>query len=682
VTAKHRRARPRPAKASSTPAARPARGASPAPAAASPPPPSARLTTVALAATVVVAAVALPSGPFAFLPAATRWPLALLVALTLGWPLLEERGWRAPPWLGTVVEGLALTAVLGSYALLKLVGLHPSGTDDNIYFYLATRVSQGAVPYRDFFFAHAPVHLLVPAAVFKVTGFHIVVAKAIPAVAQAVAGLFLYLTLRRASRALAGAALLLHLLAYQVLMASTDMNGENLMTAFLMASLYAAVRGRALLAGVLAGLALGTGLYALAGVLTLLLAAAFASRRTLARFGLGLVASFGALLLLFGLLGGHGFFEGVFAYHLSKPVKGGRLPVFASGSPAAIVGAYLHNLGLYLGTKELKKSLFFHAPTYLAAVLGAGLVVGRALHARIALRGGTTWRAILTPRDLLAGTPEGLAKLGLLAALLFTAQWAGLNEVYDFYSVPMLAFLAIPAGYALWDAFRRARAARRLEELRLSALVVALFALHLPLASALDANLWPEEQRQAGQVVRYQWHDPEALPGLAAVTRALFFSDHRVKGATIVPFRHYLWNKLLTFSTVAEIAGHIRERTRPDETITGASTLAPLVALYAGRRLAGDDADTNNKRFVSGVISDAEFFARACRDRIRYVLAAPRSHFSAALMATEPTARASFTVEREVVDTRLLHGGRPFRITLYRRGDRPGLPAGVVCAPR
>ncbi len=41
------------------------------------------------------------------------------------------------------------------------------------------------------------MHLLVPAAVFKVTGFHIAVAKAIPVLAQATAGLFLYLTVRR-----------------------------------------------------------------------------------------------------------------------------------------------------------------------------------------------------------------------------------------------------------------------------------------------------------------------------------------------------------------------------------------------------------------------------------------------------------------------------------------------------
>jgi hypothetical protein len=627
----------------------------------------------------VLLTVALPGGPFAFLPAVLRWPLALLVTFALARPWLEEPGRRLPAWLAAVGEGLAVTLVLGTYLLLKLVGLHASGTDENVYFYLATRLSQGAVPYRDFFFAHPPVHLLVPAAVFKVTGFHLGVAKAIPVLAQATAGLFLYLTVRRASRSLAGAALLLHLLAYQVLMGSTDMNGENIMTAFLLASFFAATRGRCLLAGVLAGLALGTGLYALAGVLALAIATGFTSRRALGRFGLGVLLTFGGLALLFRILGGPGFVEGVFAYHLAKPVKSERVAVFASANPAAILSAYLHNLGAYFGSSEFKKSLYYHAPTFLAALVTIGLVVGRAVHAWQRSDGRAVALALLTPRDLLSASPEGLAKLGLLATILFLAQWAGLNEVYDFYSVPMLALLAIPAAYALWDAFRTVRTARRPVDLRVPALVVAIFSLHLPLADSLSGRLWPDELRDAGQIVRYEWRAPAALRGPAALTRSLFFVDERIKGAIMPPYRHYVWNKLLTFSTLDEIARHVREHTTADETMLGASTIAPLVALQAGRRLANDEADTNNKRFVAGVLTDEQLFARACRDRLRYVIGAPRSHFGPGLMGTFPTARQNFVLEREFADPQLLHGGHSYVIALYRRRDLAGAPAGSVC---
>ncbi|HEY3351642.1 MAG TPA: glycosyltransferase family 39 protein [Polyangia bacterium] len=643
--------------------------------------PAPRAALAAAATAAVLAFAAIPGGPGAFLPAALAWPLALLAALALWLPLAGPGGGTLPRRAPAALEAAGLTVVLGTYLLLKVVGLHASGTDDNIYFYLAVRTGQGAVPYRDFFFAHPPVHLLVPALVFKLTGFSIGVAKAIPALAQAAAGVCLYLAVRRASRGFALAVLALHLTAYQVLMGSTDMNGENIMTAFLCAAVLAATRGRPALAGVLAGLALGSGLYAFAGVLALAIACAGASRRALGRFAAGAAASFGGLCLVFALLAGRPFLDGVFAYHLAKPGKGGRLPVFASPNPLSVVAALAHNLADYLGSAELKKSLFFHLPQHLAALLAAGLIAGRAIAARLQGRPAAA-RALLTPRDLLASTPAGLAKLGLLAAVLFLLQWAGLSEVYDFYSVPMLALLALPAGYAVWQGVCLARDATTWAGLRGPALLAGLFALHLPLTDALNAALWPDEARDAGRVVRYDWHDPAALTGLAGVSRALFFTAERTKGERTPPYRHYVWNKMLTFATVGEIAAHVRAHSAPDETLTGASTLAPLVALEAGRRLAGDEADTNNKRFASGLLTDERFFARACRDRLRYIIGAPRSHFTAQMLAQSPTVARYFQREREFADRRLLHHGRAFPITLYRRQDVPGLPPGLVCDAR
>jgi hypothetical protein len=639
-----------------------------------------RRAVAAAASAALLVLVALPGGPFAFLPAAFRWPAALLALVGVWLPLASPQ-LRSHPRLPLALEASGLVLVFGTYLLLKVVGLHASGTDDNIYFYLAMRTAEGAVPYRDFFFAHPPMHLLVPAAIFKLTGFSILVAKSIPALAQATAGLFLYLTVRRASRSLGLCALALHLGAYQVLMGSTDMNGENIMSAFLFAALYLAVRGRHLAAGVLAGLGLATGMYAFAAVLTLGVAAGFASRRALARYVGGVCASFGLLLLLFGLIAGRPFFQGVFTYHFAKPAAADRLSVFASPNPFSIVGALLHNVVSHLGSGEFKRQLYFHAPLYLAALIAAGLLVGRAVvHQH---RGGRAQAlALLSPRDLLDGTPEGLCKLGLLGAALFTAQWGGLNEIYDFYSVPMLPFLAMAAAFALWRAFRSAAIACSWMELRLSAMVLLGFALHLALASWLNRSLWPDEEREQGKVVRYEWRGPVGLGAFAALTRTLFFAAERVKGEVTPAYRHYMWNKMLTFSTAEELAAHVRANTAPDETLTGASTLAPLVALLAGRRLANDEADTNNKRFTSGMLTDEQFFARACRDKLRYILGAPRSHFVPALMAQNATAARYFVSEREVADTELLHFGKRFVITLYRRQDVAGLPEGMVCDVR
>ena len=642
--------------------------------------PELRRTLAGVTSATLLLLVAIPGGPFAFLPAAFRWPAAMLAVLGLWLPLASSE-LRSDRRLPKILEAAGLSLVFGTYVLLKLVGLHASGTDDNIYFYFAARVAQGAVPYRDFFFAHPPMHLLVPAAIFKLTGFSVLAAKSIPALAQAIAGLFVYLTVRRASRSLALCTLALHLGAYQVLMGSTDMNGENIMAAFLFAALFLAVRGRHLAAGVLAGLGLGTGMYALAAVLTLGVACGFTSRRALGRYVLGAVASFGGLVVVFRLIGGPQFIEGVFTYHFAKRAAPDRLPVFGSLNPFSMVGALGHNLANYLGSDEFQRQLYFHAPLYLAAVASLALLAGTATNHKYQNRRADAL-ALLSPRDLLSGSAEGLAKLGLLGVALFLTQWGGLNEIYDFYSVPMVPFLAMAAGFGLWRIYLLAARASAWREMLVPALLLAGLSLHLPLASRINHSLWPDEQRDRGTVVRYEWREPAGLGGLAGLTRALFFAEQRVKGEVSPPFRHYMWNKMLTFSTAEELAAYVRANTAPDETITGASTLAPLVALLAGRRMAGDEADTNNKRFTSGLLTDEQFFARVCRDKLRYVLGAPRSRFMPPFMAQNPTTSRYFVPEHEVTDSTLLHFGRAFPITLYRRQDVDGLPDGMVCDVR
>lgn len=632
----------------------------------------------------------LPHHPLSFLPAVLYWPLYL--GAVAGWwlHLVKERDWFSPPekLVPRITESAGLILAFGAFGLLKLVGFHPSGTDENIYYYMAARMADGAIPYRDFFFSHPPVHLLVPTVVFGVLGFSVTVANAIPVLAQALAGLFLYLTIRPSSRVLAFVALVLHFTTYQVLMGSTDMNGENLMTAFLMAALLAAVRGRLLTSGVLAGLGLGCGLYGLAGVLALAVAAAFTSRKAIARYSLGFAAGFGGVMIPFAILGGAGFVEGVFSYHLAKPVKGGdRVPLFGSANPFAVLNAFFNNLSAYLSSKGFGKSLYFHAPGYLAAMLAVALMGGKALMKWWKPTTGTdaeskdTWYGSLTPRDLLSGTPEGMVKVTVLAAGLFLLEYSALNEFYDFYAVPMLSLLSVPAAYTLYRVYLGVRDARKPTGLAIPVVLLVLFALHGTWAGHLNRSLWPQEIKNTGKVVEYDWREPWVMPALSSLSRTLFFEDRRVKGEVTPYYRHFVWNKRLTFSTVDEIANHIRAHSSADETITGASTIAPLVALRADRRMAADEADTNSKRFKSGVLTEREFFEAICSDNVRYIVSAPRSKFTTKFMQAHPFIRQNFTREREFVDRQLNHF-RGFSIVLYRRIDRDGLPQGRVCEPQ
>src|SRR6266704_1507956 len=63
----------------------------------------------------------------------------------------------------------AFAAVVLVYVALKTYHLALASSDENIYFYMAARtVFGGLAPYRDYFFAHPPLHLGLAALALKV----------------------------------------------------------------------------------------------------------------------------------------------------------------------------------------------------------------------------------------------------------------------------------------------------------------------------------------------------------------------------------------------------------------------------------------------------------------------------------------------------------------------------------
>lgn len=610
---------------------------------------------VLAAAAALLVAAAWPGGPLGFLPPPLRWPL-VLGGLAAAWRAARRPGQPPTLSLDRALAGL----VLVTFALLKLPGLRASWSDDNVYFHLAVRVAEGELPYRDFFFAHPPVHLAVPALAFRVAGFSVGLAKALPALAQGLAGLFLWRALRRGSRVQALAALALHLTAYQVLMGASDLDGENLATCFLAAGLAAAAAARPGLAGALGGLAIGTVLYATAGAGALAVACALGGRRAALRFGAGLTA---ALAVVFGggwLAGGRAFLDAVFGFHAAKLPSAGRAAVLSADGLWAAAGGWLQNLALDLGGPAALRAAALHAPVLAAALLGA-LALGAAAW-RV---GRSGLRAEVAP-----GAPAWGALVGLCGVALFVAQGAALPERYPFYDVPAYPFLAALGGYAAWGAWRAlvgpAGPAPSRPAARWALAGAALFAAHPALGEAAQARIFPEEGRRRGEVVAYPWRDPEALAGLAQVSRVLLWSEQRVRGTPEPGWRQAMWNKALAFSTAREIAAHVRAGSAPGETMTGASTLAPLVALLAGRRMAAGEVDTNQKRFTTGSLGDDDLSVRALADGVRYVLAAPRSHFTEALLETDPRWATRFVRERVFEDPWLSRAG-PVRLVLYRR---------------
>lgn len=205
--------------------------------------------------------------------------------------------------------GAAALAALWVVVLLPALRLMPG--DEGVYVYDARRVLEGAVPYRDFFFAHPPLRLLLGALgwVGGATG-----AKAWAAVGTVAAAWMAGAVVRR--EAGTGWGLLtvgLVLGSMLSLRTGTQLLGSNLAMAFVAGSMLAAARGRCGLAGVVLGLGALQALYVLLALPGLALWSWERRGRFLAGLAAGLVPLGGCAVLF-----GGPFVEQVLLYHLCK----------------------------------------------------------------------------------------------------------------------------------------------------------------------------------------------------------------------------------------------------------------------------------------------------------------------------------------------------------------------------
>jgi hypothetical protein len=327
--------------------------------------------------------------------------------------------------------------------------------------------------------------------------------------------------------------------------------------------------------------------------------------------------------------------------------------VVGAESAAAAARGLLENLG---STGGAWRAAYFHAP------------IVAALCAAIAVLAVLGWSRVRPAADAPGPPPplgaEGLALVGLAGIALALLQAGALPEVHAFYAVPAMPFVSLAAAFG--PVALAARAARGGRGAAIASAGLVAVAAHPILARTALPRAFPDEAREAGAAVRYAWPDPEVPAPLARASRAVAWSGSRERGRAEPPWRHAVWSKAAAFSSAPAIAAHVRARTTADETITGASTAAPLVALLAGRRMAAGEVDTNAKRFAAGSLDEEDFLERALADRAAFVIASPRSFFTQRRLETDPRWSGVFVLDRVFLDEGLGRG-EPVTVAVYRR---------------
>ncbi len=632
-------------------------------------------------------------------------------------PRLTTDGVVAHPgrWERRILAGLIPAGVLVAYVAVKLEAAGLSAGDENIYFYDVLLFTRGVMPYRDFFFAHPPGHVVIPGVLCMVTGFSLPLLKLLPLIASCVTGLAVWDTVRRPfGQVGAAAGLVAWLFALEQLQASSNLTGVNLTVLFMALSLWCVVRHRPLAGGLLAGAAVSTGIYAAPLLAAVPLVLAWRDPKGLLRFlagalGLALVVNLG-----FRALAGPEYWDQVYLFHTLKPVRpeqteagwlalrgadwtwlgilwavfvaGGALrkPLYerirhlglsrgalaglgAAAAALALLVVYrslqspdptgparvLRDLGVLLDGKELQRTGYYHAGLLFAAVL-----------LPFAWAGARFGRL----KDVAeAWAPAALFTILFLGSL---AELAVLRETYSFYYLVLLLPAALAAGSTAGLAWRGLVSNRRATTFGAAAL---LWVMCLSPVLALDVGRerFPEEGKAAGEVKCYPWKDSFPDNPLGDQVRRRAWRHCRVKGALEASVPRYLWNKKHHFTMAHEIGAYISANSDDGETLAGASMTTPLLAILSGRDVAAGFVDTNRKRFSAGLVTEEDFWEAVCRTPVRYIVTSPRSMFTPRRMSRHPVIRRYFKPDKLFDIPALKFSGR-YPLVLFRRvADAP-----------
>lgn len=231
-------------------------------------------------------------------------------------------------------ELIAFFLVALIFILVESKGIaHTAPGDENVYYYMAKSAAEGQLPYRDFFYAHPPLHILIIALVIKIFGLSIPILKSAELLALVIGSFFLYkLSLdffrnRLSDKSpvlISALTLILFLFSFEVMFKATFGMGTNMSIMFMLIAFYFLFTKRYFIGGIFSGLAGLTRFYTLAPLLAFfafILVDKYKEKKLKDFFKVifGFLMVFGLAILILTVAFGKDFIEPVFKYHFLKP---------------------------------------------------------------------------------------------------------------------------------------------------------------------------------------------------------------------------------------------------------------------------------------------------------------------------------------------------------------------------
>src|SRR3989344_5365963 len=176
-------------------------------------------------------------------------------------------------WIAFILISIAYFLVQFRGLIVVLPG------DENVYYYMAKSITEGQLPYRDFFYAHPPLHIFILSIVIKIFGVNFGILKFVNLLALLIASFFLYkISLGlfreklddRHADIISILALILFLFSFEIMFKATFSIGVAFSLMFVTASFYFALAKKYFISGLLGGLAGLTRYYAIVPVFAIL----------------------------------------------------------------------------------------------------------------------------------------------------------------------------------------------------------------------------------------------------------------------------------------------------------------------------------------------------------------------------------------------------------------------------
>ncbi|NBX76787.1 MAG: hypothetical protein EBQ92_09550, partial [Proteobacteria bacterium] len=526
---------------------------------------------------------------------------------------MHERSY--PDKVSTILDvfsWLCLCLMLVFFWGLKSFSFKWEAGDEAIYLYMSwAAFDHGAIPYKDYFFAHPPFQLVWALPFFALFGFNPVAAKAIPLLATSLTAIFIFLICKeKIGRVASVSSAFLFLTAFSLLRSTTFWTGvhESILLAVL--GLWFFLRKKPTWAGICLALGVCTGTYILPAAVLIGALARVDERETLRKYGRSFLGVWGTTQIAGLILGGSEYLRSVYLFHFRKPEA--KQSAWRDTIQHFFMNFSLFWIGLngfWLALLERKNKL--STPTK-----------KRNPFFMIRLK-----HFIFDDERFAVAFIGGAWTVGYLVFLHL------LKKRFSFYYHMVFPGLALCSGYLAQQVFEwvlvsihhlRSRLPLRWNDNLAFRLLIIFFilggyALYRPSYEAFSPGAFRKKDQEM------KWRD-SPLPIANGFFKWCCWDSIALADVEYGNPQEILYRNGDFFRPLTTLSNFVAKNSSPRETLFGDSITVGLVAILSNRRLEKDFADTNTMRFTSKITPAEEAIRIIDSPSLKYVLVAAQKN--------------------------------------------------------